>query len=385
MSEEHDDKYFFNLRKEGKIYISKVFTFPFKTEEMRNVHIVFENSDLVVAGEIDGCLSLRRTPQGKKQIVALVSQDDKKVKRLTLQNFSQKKSGDFTTSSSDAFTFRADEFFHLKSFLETIKFIDLSDKSNFQIEDLSSNSGNKALIDQSESAFLNIFKNISGKERENFLDRVKENLSKEDIQILLGRKEALGIFKQQLVSDQWKEPDWQNFFEVQDWIFGYGLDYRIMRQFDRELNLSAVGTDNKDKAIIDFLMTFNDFTATVEIKRPTTPIFGKKKDHSGFWNFSQDFISAFSQVLEQKTEWHILGQNNNLYNKEGSEKLIKRTRDAKAILVIGNKSEFLNIDNVREKEIKQDTFELFRNSTKNIDIITFDELLERSEFIVNRK
>ena len=385
MLEEHDDEYFFNLRKEGKTYISKAFTFPYKNEEMRNVFIVFEHSDLVVAGEIDGCLSLRQTPNGKQQIVALITQDDKKIKRLTLQKFHQKKMGDFSSSKTDAFTFRADEFVKLKSFLESVEFIDFSNKANHQIEDLSSNTGNKALIDHPESAFLNILKNCDGDQRKVFLNKIRENLSKEDIEILLGRKEALEIFEAQLICDGWKESNWQDFFEIQNWIFGYGIDYRIMRQFDRELNVSGVGTDNKEKVIVDFLMTFNDFTVTVEIKRPTTPIFEKKKNRSGSWSFSQDFIDAFSQVLEQKTEWHILAQNNNLYNKEGNEKLLKRTRDAKTILVIGNKAEFLSIGNLREKEIKQDTFELFRQGSKNVDIITFDELLERAEFIVKNK
>jgi hypothetical protein len=131
-------------------------------------------------------------------------------------------------------------------------------------------------------------------------------------------------------------------------------------------------------------MTFTDFTATVEIKKPSTPVFDKTKNRSGAWGFHSDFIGAISQVLEQKAEWHILGQQNNLYNKEGNEKLEKRTRDAKAILLIGNKSEFAELENKREKEIKQDTFELFRRGSRNIEIITFDELLERANFIVNQ-
>lgn len=150
------------------------------------------------------------------------------------------------------------------------------------------------------------------------------------------------------------------------------------------MNVSPVGIDNKEKVIVDFLMTFKDYTVIVEIKRPDSLIFSKNKNRSGSWSFHQDFIDAVSQVLEQKAEWLILSQKNDLYKNDGSEKLKQRTRNAKAILIIGNKNEFLNIENEREREIKQDTFELFRQETKNIEIITYDELLERVEYIVNQ-
>lgn len=375
---------FFKLRKEGKIYFSKAFKLSENAGVSRNVKIVFENSDIVLAGEINGALTLRQSPKKKQQVAILVSQDDKQVKRLTLQRFDERKSGDYVSSEAHTFTFRGDELIRLLSFLKSIKFIDFSNQENFQIEDLSSSSGNKALIDSDERDFLKILKNIGGDERIDLLQKVKDNLSKKDIDIILGRKEALEVFNYHMKNLDWDETKWQEFFEEQKWIFGYGLDYRIMKPFDREMNVTSIGTDNKEKVIIDFLMTFTDFTATVEIKRPDTLIFDKTKNRSGTWGFHSNFIGAVSQVLEQKAEWHILGQNNNLFNKEGNEKLGKRTRDAKAILIIGNKSEFLALQNIREKEIKEDTFELFRRGSRNVEIITFDELLERANFIVNQ-
>jgi hypothetical protein len=378
------DADFFNLRKEGKIFISKAFKFSQDAkEESRNVVMVFENSDIVLAGEINGVLTLRQSPKKKQQVAVLISQDDKKIKRLTLQRFDERKSGVVSTGEH-SFSFRGDEFSKLIAFLKAIQFIDFSNTGNFQIEDLSTNTGNKALIDSSEKNIIKILKSVNGEERINLLQKIRNDLTKKDIDILLGRKDALEIFKYHIAKEDWSEKDWQQFFNEQKWIFGYGLDYRILSQFDRDMNVSSTGTDNKEKATVDFLMTFTDFTATVEIKKPATQIFDKTKNRSGAWGFHTDFIGAISQVLEQKAEWHILGQQNNLYNKEGNEKLEKRTRDAKAILLIGNKAEFVNLENKREKEIKQDTFELFRRGSRNIEVITYDELLERANFIVNQ-
>jgi hypothetical protein len=379
------EKDFFDLRREGKIYISKVFKIFQRSPEIRRVKIVFENSELFAVGEIEGALSLRQSPKGKQQVLAVISQDDKQIRRLTLQRFDEKPSGDIVGYKENAFSFRADEFHRLLTFLKSIQFIDFSNQENFQIEDLSSNSGNKALIDVAEKDILNAVKKMTGEEREALLKHLRGNLSKKDIDILLGRKEALENFSYHLINNDWNELDWQNFFSEQKWIFGYGLDYRIMTQFDREMNVSQIGTDNKEKVIVDFLMSFTDFTATVEIKKPDTPIFNKTKNRSGSWGFHSDFIDAVSQVLEQKTEWQILGQQSNLYNKVGNEKLLQRTRDAKAILIIGNKAEFLSVDKVREREIKQDTFELFRRGSRNVEIITYDELFERANFIVKQE
>lgn len=377
------EKDFFDLRREGKIYISKVFK-TFNSTEIRKVKIVFEGSEQILTGEINGALSLRQSPKSKQQVVVVISQTDKQIRSLTLQRFDETRSGNIKAAKEHVFSFRGDEFLRLITFLKSIQFIDFSNYDNFQIEDLSSKIGNKALIDISEKNLLNALKSLSGEDRSELLRQIRGNLSKKDIDILLGRKEALENFRIHIENVDWNELDWQKFFSEQKWIFGYGLDYRIMSQFDREMNLSSVGTDNKEKVIVDFLMTFNEFTATVEIKKPETSIFNKSKNRSGTWGFHTDFIEAVSQVLEQKTEWHILGQQNNLYNKEGNEKLSKRTRDAKAILIIGNKSEFLSLQNLREKEIKEDTFELFRRGSRNVEIITFDELLERANFIVNQ-
>jgi hypothetical protein len=383
MSNTNKDLDFFNLRKEGKLFISKVFNFPTNPEKVRNVNVVFENSDDLLFGELENGMAIRVSNKGKKQVVVLVSQDNHKIKRFTLQRFDERKNGEIVTSEEHSFTFRGDEFEKLLMFLKSIDFIDFSNYENFQIEDLSTSKGNKVIFDIQDKDVINYFNKSEGIQREKLLEDFKENLTVKDINILLGRRQGLEILQKEIESENWNEKEWQTFFESQKWIFGIGLDYRVMSVFDREMNLSAVGTDNKEKVIVDFLMTFSDYTVIVEIKKPDTPIFLKTKNRSGTWTFHSDFIEAISQVLEQKAEWLILSQNNNLYNKEGNKKLIQRTRNAKAILVIGNKSEFLNIENIREREIKQDTFELFRQETRNIEIITYDELLERTNYIVN--
>jgi hypothetical protein len=383
MSEE--DAKFFELRKEGKTYLSKVFVHGgFNPERRRLAHAVLEGTEGVVLGEIEGALCLRLTGKQKKtQVTALVSQSDAGIRRLMLQTFKSRSGDWYQGYDEDTFTFRDDEFERLLAFLARIKFIDLSNEDRFQVEDLSVSAGPKVIIDAPDRALMMLIKRLNGTEREKLFRSLRLDLSQQEINLLLGRKQALEEFQAQLAANQWTESNWQDFFEQQNWVFGYGLDYRVMRPFDREIVVGTGGTDNREKPIVDFLLSFTDYTVLVEIKRPSTRIFQQQKaGRAGTWRFSADFMDAVSQVLEQKAEWLGASANRDNFDKSGKRRLAARTRDAKTILVIGNSSEFDEADgNIRDATIKRDTFELFRRDTRNLEIMTFDELFDRAKFI----
>jgi hypothetical protein len=379
-----DDARFFELRKEGKTYFSKVFTHgAISPERRRLAHAVFEGTERAVVGEVEGAMCLRLTgDQRKTQVTALVSQDDAAIRRVTLQTFKSRASGWYMGNEKDAFTFRSDEFERLLEFLDRIKFIDLSNEARFQVEDISVSAGPKIITDASDRSLLSKIKQLDDAQREHLFRSLHADLTPEEINLLLGRRQALEAFEARLGAGDWTEGHWQDFFERQSWVFGYGLDYRIMRPFDREMVVGAAGTDNRDKPTVDFLTTFTDYTVLVEIKRPDTFIFqSRKSGRSGTWRFSVDFMDAVSQVLEQKAEWLSAAQSIGGFDKSGRRRLEARTRDAKTILIIGNRSEFDQSDNLRDAAIKRDTFELFRRDTRNLDILTFDELFDRAKFI----
>ena len=155
-----------------------------------------------------------------------------------------------------------------------------------------------------------------------------------------------------------------------------------MRLFDREMAVGQGGVSNQGKPVVDYLGKFNEYTTLVEIKTPDTPIFrSSQKIRSGVAGFSTDFIDAVSQILEQKAEWLSFGQTDSHLDKSGTQRLEQRTKDTKVVLVIGNKSSFEADGNIRDRQIRLDTFELFRRDHRNIEIVTFDELHERAKFI----
>ena len=207
------------------------------------------------------------------------------------------------------------------------------------------------------------------------------------------RKRGLTIFKNLInTPDYWKsyatdnninsnkeEKVWQYFLEKNQWIFGYGLDYRFMSILQREPHLSESELDGSNSVIADYLMGDKMFTTFIEIKKPSTKIFGADKNRSNCWCLSDSLINAVSQILEHKAAGQIKLDRQQYIN---GEPLQQKAYDSKVILLIGNWLELdLSLDSL-EKNIKKKTFELFRRDSRNIEVITFDELYDRAKFIV---
>jgi hypothetical protein len=148
-----DDEYYFNLRREAKTYISKVFSFG--AERRRNVIMVMEGNDQVLLGEVENAICLRLTGEKRKtEVIAMVTQDHKKRRRLSLQTFKSLAGDRIKTSDKHEFTFRGDEFERLLTFLKRIEFIDFSNEGRFQIEDISTTNGPKAIIDAADRGIV---------------------------------------------------------------------------------------------------------------------------------------------------------------------------------------------------------------------------------------
>lgn len=186
------------------------------------------------------------------------------------------------------------------------------------------------------------------------------------------------------LTDTRPEKVWHHFFSANDWIFGYGLDYRFLGILQKEAHVSSADVAGRDSDITDFLLGCNDFTVLVELKRPDTPLFGNDKNRSNAWMLSDDLISGVSQILEQKAGWQVFAETNRSNNFDDAGRPInQRTADPKSILVVGSSKQFAGED--KEFQIKAKTFELFRRDSRNVEIVTYDELYRRANFIVEHR
>ena len=222
-------------------------------------------------------------------------------------------------------------------------------------------------------------------------------ISSKDIVNISFRKRGLQIFDRLITdAEYWKtygkennlsihseEKVWQYFFEKNEWIFGYGLDYRFQTILQREACVSDVALDGSNTVIADYLLGNKLFTTFVELKKPSTSLFDKVKNRSNAWCLSVDLFNSVSQILEQKASGLI--KLNSLQFDSLGEEIIQKTYDSKVILIIGHWNELSKASNKLESEIKKKTFELYRQDSRNVDIITYDELFDRAKFIVEGK
>jgi hypothetical protein len=265
-----------------------------------------------------------------------------------------------------------ENFWKLISFLQSLREIEVP-QDNF------------SLISQGEAEIVNA---LQGRDATSIVSIIRQlsstegvKLSQADINQLLKRREKLEKFEKVLVDKVADESKWQNFFEKNKWIFGYGLDYHILRQEQAQPHYGGDRVDGTGGQRGDYLTsTLGDlsFIVLVEIKTPVTPLLqGSKEIRNGAWSLSKELTDAVSQIEANIDTWEKDGarQDGNRDRFEGENIF---TVKPKGIIVIGSLSDL-------DTRSKRETFQRFRKSIHGVDILTFDELYQRARFIVDHK
>jgi hypothetical protein len=225
-----------------------------------------------------------------------------------------------------------------------------------------------------------------------------ELIGSEDIVNLGYRKNQLEVFKRLLsepaevlnyqkangLREDQPEAAWQHYFASNEWIFGYGLDYRFKGILQGQFYASDTDADGSQSVISDFLLGDKRFTTFVELKTPETPLFSRTQNRSRAWRLSTALLDSVSQILEQKASGMLKFERDALYDENG-RRIAQRPYDPKVVLLIGHWNELERSSSDRERETKQRTFELFRRDSRNVEIVTYDELLERAQYIASHR
>lgn len=187
------------------------------------------------------------------------------------------------------------------------------------------------------------------------------------------RIEVVNKFEK-LLEEEYDEKSWQKFFSNNDWIFGYGLSYIFTSILNREVYLGGKDINNTGGSVCDFMATSEGdakFNVLIEIKKPDTPLLAKE-DRNNSYPISQDLAKAISQIQCYCQTW---GENSTreVTSYEVRHQITHNT--PKGIVLIGN-------TRTLQDEYQKRSFELFREGLRNIEIITYDELLARARFMV---
>ena len=226
-------------------------------------------------------------------------------------------------------------------------------------------------------------------------------LSEKDATLLLNRKSKLEYFRRLLKDESFFEGEkkslgvkrnedvWQNFFENNQWIFGYGLQLVSCEGLDeRRLEQTVVGNDLIDgsgKRIDALLKTKGNIAKLLfcEIKMHSPDLLVEPYDRPGVYVPAKELRGAVAQIqktihkVNLKISQNFIRPSDQEGNPTGEEILFVKPR---GIVVIGMLDDFKTDAGINSEKLS--SFEIYRQQVSGIDIITYDELYERVRFIV---
>ena len=171
----------------------------------------------------------------------------------------------------------------------------------------------------------------------------------------------ISLFRAMLAKNH-RESVWQEFFDANPLILSLTFGYPIIK-VGQQANVGGRKLFGGGEKITDFLMknTATNNAAVVEIKTPAAKLVSREY-RSGVFSPSSILSRAIIQALDQRYQFQreIFG----IKAKSGIQEL--ESYSVQCCLVIGK---------IPEKEEEKKSFELFRGNSKEVQIITFDEIL----------
>jgi hypothetical protein len=379
-----DPREIFFSRRTDKAIFSKRFPDVVSGQKLRIVSRVLDGKEGLQFAKAGEEIVLRTTSGGRFQIKATVLEDDRSIKRLTLQRYSKNR------PLEQSFSFVGGEIDTLLEFVAGIRTVPLTDEGKVHVSD-------KALKDivlnhsQARSLFAN--------HESLFVEIAQSEELKRDLIAVGYRRKQLVTFGALLndgnyfVEEQRRlnttpEGVWLKFFEANTWIFGYGLSFQFLSSLDlRKLEQSVRGADVTGMGKrVDALMKTGGLINSlcfVEIKRHDRALLAEQQHRPGVWGPSHYLTNGVAQVqatVQDAVE--RIGRKlvpNDKFGDPTGEVLFNI--QPRSCLIVGDLSEFQTDVGINENKFR--SFELYRRNTAGPEILTFDELLERARFIVS--
>ena len=171
----------------------------------------------------------------------------------------------------------------------------------------------------------------------------------------------------EMLSQKLKERYWQAFFSENPFVLNLAFGYPIIK-VQEQASIGGRKFSGMGDRITDFLAknALTNNAALFEIKTPHTNLFNKRLFRSGIYSPSSDLSGAVNQALVQKYEFQE--QIAQLKHNSGISDI--ESYSVTCCLIIGKAP-------TDRDQLK--SFELFRGNSKDVEIITFDELLKKLE------
>lgn len=337
-------------------------------------------------------VSLRITDGERQEVVAKFYEDTRGVFTFQIQRYTMESGSPHNTY----FSFRGDEISTLYNFLANIPLLPLRDEQSAKLDDRFVSS----LVLTRQQAL-----DLLASQPDLAEELVRTKVSARDVAELGHRRTQLTEFARLLEDEAYfearrvdlganKGPEavWQDFFESNTWIFGYGLTYVLNSPLDGAKLETAVRGH-------DFLGAGKRVDALLKTQGLVSALsFGEIKTHKSAllrpvvqpyrrecWQVSDEVAGGVAQV-QRSVQASLANIRSKIELKDASgaptgEMLFMY--QPRSFLVLGSLSEFRVAQGINEE--KYSSFELFRRNLNAPEIVTFDELYERAKYIVESK
>lgn len=379
-----DDGQYFAAKRPDRLYVSKRFG---TVNDTRIISEIVEADHDDHFATVEDEVVIRRTRAKRFEIKATLTEDDRAIKTLTLQQWSV--DGGYPYEKTH-FTFTGADITRLLDFVDRIQTVHLDgpEKRVIRHRDL----GQVSLTPEQTRRLVSARKDL-------VIDVATNEITQQDIVALAYRKQELAYFERLLVDEEYftsekertgkrSEALWQAFFERNPWIFGHGLAYAFMTGLDdRKLEQVVAGFDvaGPGKRVDGLLKTHAHLSslAFVEVKRHDTPLVRPSPYRPGVWSASDELAGGVAQCHETvRAAGEKLGERLHPVDAQGDptgEELFNV--QPRAFLVVGQLSDFRTDAGPNAQKFR--CFEAFRRNLHQPEILTFDELLYRARFIVD--
>lgn len=192
-----------------------------------------------------------------------------------------------------------------------------------------------------------------------------ERLAKLQSDIELVTLDALIARYEDMLGKPLNEGRWQAFFHENPFILHMAFGYPVIKVQD-QASVGGRKLSGRGEKITDFLVknALTNNTALFEIKTPQTAVLGKAAYRDGVYPPSKDLTGSMNQALDQRYQFQ---------REVGAIKDKSRIWDIESYAVHC----CLIIGKTPEGAEEQKSFELFRRNSKDVSVVTFDELLEK--------
>ena len=190
------------------------------------------------------------------------------------------------------------------------------------------------------------------------LVKLQEDIELANLRVLITH------FEEKLSKNR-SEGIWQSFFKENRFVLNLAFGYPIILVKEKAL-VGGIDISGSGGTFTDYLFrnSLTNNAVIIEIKTPQTKLLNKTRYRKGVFVPSNILSGSVSQALDQKYE---------LERNLTTLKVNSKVQDIESFSI----HSCLIIGTIPSCEEQRKSFELFRGNSKDVDIVTFDELLEK--------